>query len=378
LFRIGNATHLGQAVNDAIAEGVQILSATQSFYNEGWADNSGAANEAVIAASDAGILYFSSSGNRAETHWQGVFDDPTVTGWLDWAPGDIFNDLSEVPDGDRVILFLQWNRSGGGPNFDLFLYDSSDSLLASSNSGSDAFESINWENNLGASDFPRVAVTMGSGTPVELELFNIGTGRFEHATAASSITSPNTNTAINCLAVGAVPYTAYSNGNITAYSSQGPTNSGNVGIDIVGPTNTTSWVYGGAFTGTSCSTPNSAGAATAFWSSLPNFSPAGIRQLILHQASLYNDWGTAGLDPAYGHGGIFFYPFADNLAWVDRAGSNTSGLTSLPWYYVQDAMDHTVDDDLLLFLGGDYPEPIVCGQPRIFRSIVESATMGGF
>ena len=63
---------------------------------------------------------------------------------------------------------------------------------------------------------------------------------FQYATPAGSITSPNTNTAINCLAVGAVPFDNYSDGNLTSYSSRGPTNSGNTGIDIVGPTNTTS------------------------------------------------------------------------------------------------------------------------------------------
>ena len=115
VFRINSAAHLGQAVNAAISLGVNVLSATQSFYNEGWDDDTGPANAAVTTASDAGILYFSSSGNRAETHWQGMFDDSTEVGWLDWAPGDVYNDLTAVPIDGGVILYLQWDRYDGGP-----------------------------------------------------------------------------------------------------------------------------------------------------------------------------------------------------------------------------------------------------------------------
>lgn len=378
LFRINSAAHLGQAVNAAISLGVNVLSATQSFYNEGWDDDSGPANAAVTTASDAGILYFSSAGNRGETHWQGLFDDSTENGWLDWAPGDVYNDLTEVPIGERVILFLQWDRYGGGPDLNLFLYDASYNLLDSSTSGSDNFESIDWTNNTGAPAFPKMAVRMSYGTPVELEVFNIGRGRFQYQTPAGSITSPNTNTAINCLAVGMVPFNTYSDGNLDPASSRGPTNSGNSGIDLVGPTGTTTWAYQGAFGGTSCATPNCAGAAAALWSSVPGFNTDGIRLLVLHQSSLYNDWGSEGIDPGYGFGGIFFYPFAGNHVWVDRTSFNFGGLPSLPWYYVQDAVDNSIDNDCLLFMGGVFYEPVVISEPRLLKSAGESAHIGGF
>lgn len=378
VFRINSAAHLGLAIATASALDVNVISATQSFYNEGWDDDSGPANAAVNTASDVGILYFSSSGNRGQTHWQGMFDDSTHASWLDWAPGDVYNDLTEVPTGERVTLFLQWDRSGGGPNLDLYLYDASNNLLVSSTSGADNFESLVWDNTTGAPAFPKIAVRISDGSPVELEVFNIGVGNFQYPTPEGSITSPNTNTAINCLAVGAVPYDDYSDGYLYAYSSRGPTNSGNNGIDIVGPTDTTSWIFMGAFTGTSCSTPNCAGAAAALWSSLPQFNTDGIRLLILHQASLYNDWGPEGMDPDYGFGGIYFYSFADNHIWVDRAGANFGGLPSLPWYYVQDAVDNSIDNDCLLFMGGIFHEPIVLNEPRLFKSAGQSAHIGGF
>ncbi len=378
VFRINSAAHLGQAVNAAISLGVNVLSATQSFYNEGWDDDSGPANAAVTTASDADILYFSSAGNRGLTHWQGLFDDSTETGWLDWAPGDVYNDLTEVPHGDRVFLFLQWDRYDDGPDLNLFLYDASYNLLESSTSGSNNFESLVWENNTGTPAFPKVAVRMSYGIPVDLEVFNIGRGNFQYQTPAGSITSPNTNTAINCLAVGMVPFFAYSDGNLDPASSRGPTNSGNPGIDLVGPTETTTWAFSGAFTGTSCATPNCAGAAAALWSSLPQFSTVGIRHVVLRQANLYNDWGSEDVDPDYGFGGLFFYPFAGNHVWVNRTSLNVNGLPSLPWFYVQDAVDNSIDDDCLLFLGGVFFEPVVLREPRTLKSAGESAHIGGF
>ena len=111
---------------------------------------------------------------------------------------------------------------------------------------------------------------------------------------------------------------------------------------------------------------------------MPQFSPDGIRLLILHQASLYNDWGSEGIDPDYGFGGIYFYPFAGNHVWVDRTSFNFDGLPSLPWYFVQDAVDNSVDDDCLLFMGGVFYEPVVIGEPRVLKSAGESAHIGGF
>jgi len=380
VYRIGNSTHLGTAVDDAIADGLNVLSATQSFYNEGWADNTGAAALAARKAGNNGILYVSSAGNRGNSHWQGPYEAYLSGTWLDWDPGpaeDFSNGLGSIGNSGSVTLYLQWDTGAGAANYNLYLYDTADNLLATSVSGGTTFENISWTNNTGSSLSVYVAVILNSGSAVDLELFEISGSTFEHKTPEGSLTSPNNNTAPNCLVIGAVPYTSYMDGNLTGYSSRGPTNSGARGIDLVGPTNTTTLAYGGAFSGTSCSTPNVAGAAAALWSSVPQFNADGVRIILTNLARAYNDWGSGGLDYQYGYGGIQVPVFVDGTQWVDPRANNQAMSSTLPWYGLPEAVAASAGSRVLLLGGRSYPDPIVLNQPTVIGGVVDDSVVGG-
>ena len=380
IFRIANSTHLGLAIDEAIAQGVQILSATQSWYNEGWADGSGTANAAIDQAGAAGILYFNSAGNRARTHWQGTFTSPDGDSWHDWdGVGDEFNDYA-AGDGSTSFLYLQWDTGAGTTDYDLHIYDTADnSLIASSDAGGETFERIVWTNDTGATVTVGIAVRLWSGDPVEFEVFNHLGSAFEHIVPASSITPPTNNLHPNTLSIGAVGHPQYQAGQadpIASYSSLGPTNEGRFVLDLAAPTNTTTWAYGGGFGGTSAATPNAAGAAAALWSSRPELSAEGIRSLLVRQAALYLDWGASGLDHTYGFGGLFLHPHAPGTQWVDRLAGNTGADPGLPWYRVTDALAAATAGGRILMLGGGYPAPVTVTVPVTLESVVIDARVG--
>jgi hypothetical protein len=380
IFRIANSTHLGTAIDDAIDAGVDILSATQSWYNEGWNDGSGTANAAIDEAGDAGILYFNSAGNRAQTHWQGTFADNDGDDWHGWDNGvDEINNFT-AGAGDQIFLYLCWDTDPGTTNYDFYLTDTGGNILDSSTSGGETFEKIVWTNpdtvNAAAVG---LAVRRVSGSAVEFEVFKHNSAAFEHIVRESSITPPTNNLHANTISIGAVQHWVYDPAQadpIAGYSSVGPTNEGRRVLDLAAPTNTNTVAYGGDFTGTSAATPNAAGIAAALWSSVPQLSAAGVRQLLFHQAELMADWGPAGVDQDYGHGGMFLHPWAADTEWVDRDGGNTGASATLPWYRVSDAYTAVPSGGRILMLGGSYPSPLTMSRPLTMETVVESAVVG--
>ncbi|MEL6988257.1 MAG: hypothetical protein AAGK97_10545, partial [Bacteroidota bacterium] len=242
LHRVTNATQMGNAVNQAISDGVDIISHSASRYNTGWADNSGPACSAAQDAVDAGMLFFTSAGNRNGTHWQGNFEDDDNDNWHEWSGSDEANDFTVNPDG-VVRARLQWNSSSIFDHYDLFLYDASnDNIIASSN-GLFGFEEIVWTNpsSVNARNV-YLAVRGGTilGNHPTFELFNHDNGNtnFQFSTTTSSTTSPSNCTAGNVISVGAVHRNNYlstpgTNGIIENFSSRGPSNSGASVLDLV-------------------------------------------------------------------------------------------------------------------------------------------------
>jgi len=379
VFRIANSTHLGLAVDDAITEGVDLLSTTQSWYNEGWADGSGTANLAVDTAGNAGILYFNSAGNRAQTHWQGNFASGDGDKWHEWiANGDETNTYT-LRSGDTTFIYLSWNTAGGTSDYDLYLLDNQLNVLASSTAGGNTFEKIVWQNSTQNTVTLHVTVARESGAGAEFEIFKHDSSAFQHAVAASSITPPTNNLHPNTISIGAVRQNVYDAAQpdpIAEYSSRGPSNGGLRALDLAAPTSTTTWAYDGPFTGTSAATPNAAGIAAALWSSQPQLSAEAMRELLFHLATLQLDWGVPGTDVVYGYGGMFLPTFAPGTAWVDRTAGNTTADPAKPWYRVTDALAAVPNGGRILMLGGSYPAPLVLDKTVVLESVVEDAVVG--
>ncbi len=386
LYKTDSVTDLGTAVNDCIAHGVDIITHSMSRYNLGWADNSGDACAAANNAVDNGILFFTSAGNRAETHWQGNYNAGLGSDyWHDWATGD--EALNIVVDtGVKGNFYLSWDTTGGTYNYDLYLYDDDlTTVLASSTNSGNTYEDFYWVSPFGANHTVYLAVKRQSGGTTELEVFwHASPDSFQYAMAANSTTSPSNSTRSNVISNGAVTWASHSSPNGTAgiikdYSSQGPSNSGRTLPDLAGPTDTTTTSYGGSFGGTSGATPNNAGAACAFLSADTQLSASAIRWLLYEQADLWKDWGTAGNDNIYGRGGTILTDYRANTIWIARSYGNTSDLRSAPFYRVQPAYDAAVSGGrLLIFPGGSYPETVnMTGTKSLAVETVENSAYLG-
>ena len=361
IYKIDSLADMGTVVSDAIASGVDVISHSLSRYNLGWADDTGAACAAAAQAGNAGIVFCTSAGNRAQQHWQGTFNAGSgAAQWHDWVWGDEALGIT-LASGDGAGFYLSWNTAGGVADYDLYLYDSGGNLLASSTQGGEAFEEFYWQNSGPGAVTVNVQVLRYSGAVLELEVFGHGAGTWEHFTSASSTTSPSNSTHVNVLAVGAVGWgdfqsPAGTSGILRDYSSHGPSNSGMLLPDLCGPTDTTGFTYSTGFGGTSCATPNAAGALCAHWSSVSAFSGSAERWLYLEQSRLHRDWGDAGPDQLYGQGGTSLVPFAVSTVWLARGFGNVQNLTSGPYYTLAAAYQAVPTGGRILALPGSYPE----------------------
>ncbi len=386
LYRVSNATHGFNAMWNCIIRGVNIISHSLSRYNTGWADNTGTAAWGANIAAASGILVFTSAGNRAQSHWQGNFNDPNNNLFHNWSGNDERLDFS-IPDTRAARLSMQWNDPNGSitDDYDLILVLANTNIVLASSLGGSTFESITWTNNFGVTVNVQVMVLRKSANPAQFELFNhqdAGVTNFEYQVAGRSTTSPSNATLPNVISVGAVNtganYASASGtgGLIAGYSSQGPTNSGTLTPDIVAPTATTTFAYNGGFTGTSCSTPNAAGAAAAFWSAHPNYTADAVREVMFRKARLYADWGAANDDFVYGRGGIKYYPYFPNTVYIFRDLNNVAGSNTMPYFNMEQADANGVAGGRGVFLGRAYQQPppgYIIKKPMVYVSLIETA-----
>ncbi|MES2778137.1 MAG: S8 family serine peptidase [Bacteroidota bacterium] len=370
IYGNANTTEKGAAVDDCIAHGVDVISMSQSEYNLGWFDNTGAACSYALDAASAGLLFLTSCGNRAESHYEAVFNDDNGNGRHEFVGTNEQNDnLTIFGWSDETHCMLSWNTSAGA-DYDLFIYRKSDNLLLASSTntgtGVSGFEYVYWQStfvNNPTEVYFRVTRKSGNNVSTNFEMFTHDAGDYEFATAAGSNTSPSNTTHLNVISVGAVLLSLYnaadgSTGIIRPYSSQGPTNSGNIAPKLTGPTGTYTYTYGGSFGGTSCATPNLAGAITAFWSAQPSLDATGVRQIMFRMAQLYKDWGTGGNDNVYGYGGLYLYAWGNNLRFMYRTSTNELVTNATrPYYSMAVAQDNAPDNGTVVILNsGPYSE----------------------
>jgi hypothetical protein len=319
LYRLpDSATYadFGTAVDDALADGVQILSHSIGWFNQGWHDNSGPINEAVLRVAGAGVLVCTSAGNSAQTHWQGAFSDADGDNWHDFASGSEVLRF-HVPAGNAIHICAQWNTDGGTFDYDLYLYLFGSSLteIASSENGGNHPESVDWFNNTGDDQVVALTVYRYDGGSTTLEIFTFGAGEWlDPPVPESSGTAPGNCTHPNVLSVGAVWYSLFGAAQGTAdiiepFSSRGPTHDGQTFPVVCGPDGVTTG--DGPFFGTSCSAPSVAGAAAVLKSCIPGASNEMLRDILLTLAEFDGDWGAPGHDNIYGWGGLVFPPTSD-------------------------------------------------------------------
>ncbi len=284
LVRVNGLTALENAVEWAVAEGIDIVSMSMSFFNESFYDGTGSIADAMDVLSAGGTLMVASAGNYARQHHGGVFTDTDLNGLHEFDGGSetLAVHLSE----GTPKLSVTWDeyRSCGETDIDAYLYNQ-DGLLVG--------RSKREQSPSSEGCFPAETITAAvaedgwhylklykSRGPVGVE-FNVLTrsGYLYRPHARGSVTDPGSHPSV--FTVGAVDADGYRFNEVEEFSSQGPTPTGLHKPDIAGPDGLTTTVYGpGRFFGTSASTPSVAAAIALIMSEDPTLTPRAAAEFL--------------------------------------------------------------------------------------------------
>jgi hypothetical protein len=377
LYRFDSPTDYNAIVTDCIANGVDIISHSVSQYNLGWADDTGVACDEANRAAQNGIIFMTAAGNRALSHYQGQFADTDNDGWHEFPGGDESIDLQiGMTSGTPPVniggpFYLSWSNPSS--DFDFYLYDSTGTniIAQSATAAAGTFEQFNYSTASALATFRLMVMRRAGSSDSQIEIFSHNSAIWsEHAVAEGSTTSPGNATHARVISVAAVPQSLYdqpAGANVIAnYSSRGPTNDGRSVPDISGPTDSTVFSSPGVpFNGTSCATPNTAGALAAFWSADLTLNADAILWLVKTQAGLFRDWGTVGTDRTYGAGGIRLMTYKAGTRWLVRNYPGTLDDGTVPFHTALGVQSHVPNGGRILVFGdyhGTFPELIQLGN----------------
>lgn len=301
-LKVGDEVDLQNAATYLSTNGIQIANHSVAWVIASYYDDTGPINAIINNSFDNdGVFWAVSSGNAARQHWRGTWADTNGNNRLEFAVGDELLALSGTAS--TVTVFLNWNQYGVSNKADLKLsvVDNTGATVASSNVNqnfNDPAEAVGF--NYQASQAPYSAVVervRGSVSGLDITLFSFD-HNFEYPVAATSIMDPAS--AHGAFAVGAVSQAGWSQSPppIRSYSSQGPSTDGRQKPQLVAPDGTASLTYG-VSSGTSFSSPTTAGAAALLLQEDPTLTASGLGNLLMTNAV---DVGTPGDDPTYGAG----------------------------------------------------------------------------
>jgi hypothetical protein len=331
LVNFDTEVELGNCVDWLVGQGVQIVNFSVGYAVSGPGDGSGTINDIVNTATSAGILWAAAAGNFADSHWWGNWSDADADQLLNFSGADDTNSLF-LYSGEFLVVELKWNDpwQASCNDYDLGVFDSGFTLIASSETAQDCFSAPPTELlqfYAPYDDVYHIAIARYAAT---------GTSKFhlyapvapeppEYVTPARSLAQPADNPSV--LTVGAVPWS--SPNTIEPFSSQGPTDDSRTKPDVVAPDRVDTATYGpSGFPGTSASAPHIAGAAALVKQLLPCYSRSQIQSFLESRAV---GLGTAGKDNVYGSGRL-------NLGAVPDSDGDGQG----------DACDPDDDNDTIL------------------------------
>ena len=294
LYEVRSIVEFLRAIDLAIAEDVDIISASIGWLAAGPYDGTSQVSLALDEARSQGILPVIAAGNSAQEHWEGPFEDSDSDGWHDF-DGDVEVNAIELGRGQSVSIVLNWDDWPlSDQDLDLYLFDEeTENVVASSTlpqSFSPPVEVIDFV--VPFSGTYQVAVFAEDVTDdVFFDIFVEGAA-LEDFVSEGSI--GNLADSKGALTVGA---TFWRNDRLEGFSSRGPTSDGRIKPDLTGPDGVTTSL--GDFFGTSASTPHVSGLAALLLEGDRSLSADDLQDLL--EASAL-DLGNSGKDNSFGSG----------------------------------------------------------------------------
>jgi len=313
-----NRIAFNSAINDLVASGCKIIVDDIGWLGEPYFEDGIVAKHVADVLKNNNIIYISSAGNDADSHYQGRYyaDQYDYHDFNGSGPG-VESIYVDIPPGESVLIILQWDDPFGaaGNDYDLNLYDyNTDKIVdycSDSQDGTgDPIEVIYYTNNTGYSIEGEIWVEnyKGYASTRTLELFVYTYGDSilysDNLTSADSIYGHPAVPGV--IAVGAVGQAAPST--IRFYSSLGPVTMRYpssltrnkpdlVAVDGVSVTGVGG--FGSPFAGTSASAPHVAGIAALVQAQFPTKTAEQVISMIKNTAV---DLGSLGRDNIYGYG----------------------------------------------------------------------------
>ena len=264
---------------------------------------------------DHNVVYVSSAGNAADSHYQGTFyDDGTGQGFNDFSRGTSqYTYLyASIPDGAAITPVLQWNEDfdNATSDYDLYMFNySTGSLVAYSYDDQSItktpLEAFQYKNTTGSTITVALIVkAYNAPVPKMLEMYIYQNAGYVYSNNISAADSIFGHPAVpDVIACGAVR--ASTPDDIEYFSSQGPVtmlsgtrNKPDVcGVDGVSVTGAGG--FSNPFYGTSAAAPHIAAVAALLMERFPTMSAHEIRDLILENT---DDLGDANFDEIFGNG----------------------------------------------------------------------------
>lgn len=302
LINFSTDVELANAIDYVIAQDIDVVSASWSFFGNFRGDGQGAVNDMVQNAHDAGVFWANASGNAAQDHWSGAYNDTDSDTWHEFGAGDDGNDIT-ASVGTTIHAYLSWDKwPVTDQDYDMY-------LVYEGNPGQTVAASDGWQGGTQApAEQIHYTVPTGKGGRYWVVIKNYsasGDANFklytyplhlQYQVAAGSLAGQPTDSPY-AMTVGAVQVSTVV---LESFSSRGPTVDGRIKPDIAAPDRVSTTSYGvSGFWGTSAAAPHVAGAGAMVAQAYPAYTPSQIQSFLETRAT---DAGAPGKDSLYGSG----------------------------------------------------------------------------
>ena len=322
LHKISTEVELGNAVNQAIADGVDIISMSLGWTVNGPGDGTGSLANIVNNARSNGIFFAVAAGNEAEVSWSGQYVNSGTSDYHAWDGASLWYNFIVInpgtgycyipPAGTSISAGLHWDDwTAVNQDYDLhlyrypggsYIYRVASSTEPQNGGGGQTPEEFVAYTASGSDCYAIVVERVNATRDVCLSLDVPGMPHLEEWVPERSLSFPADSP--NAITVGAVDVSSY---NLEHYSSRGPTfgpggtcSGGSTKPDIAAYANVSTVSYGAEeFAGTSAAAPHVAGAAALVKQAFPGYSVDRLQSFLEGRAI---DQGAPGKDNQYGSG----------------------------------------------------------------------------